>query len=145
MKLVYSLVLMFCASAAFSQNAVDWYNSGIDKFEEGNTLGAIKDFNASLALDSNVAEAYWGRGSVFAELEQFNEALRDLNKAITLNPQLSDAYYNRAYVYLAKNDEVRALNDLNMYVILEPEDMNGYLARLDILVQHSEHQKNCNA
>ncbi|NNJ55435.1 MAG: tetratricopeptide repeat protein, partial [Bacteroidia bacterium] len=94
MKLVYSLVLLFCSTLSFSQSAVDWYNSGIDKFEEGNTLGAIKDFNASLALDSNAAETYWGRGSVYAELEQFDDALRDLNKSITLNPQIADAYYN---------------------------------------------------
>ena len=81
------------------------------------------------------AEAYWGRGSVFAELGQFEKALKDLNQCIKLDPGISDAFYNRAFVYMATDESQKALNDLNMYILLNPGDINGYFSRLDLLVK----------
>ena len=45
MKLVLSILFIFTLNIVLAQDALDFYNAGISKFEEGNTLGAIKDFN----------------------------------------------------------------------------------------------------
>ena len=104
MKFVFSLLFIVIAVSSQAQEAVTYYNAGIDKFEEGNLLGAIKDFYSSLVKNTDFAEAYWGRGSVFAELGQFEKALKDLNQCIKLDPGISDAFYNRAFVYMATDE-----------------------------------------
>ena len=71
MKYIFCLIFYLSCFTGFAQDAISWYNSGIDKFEEGNVLGAIKDFDAAIKLDPKMAEAYWGRGSVYAEMEEF--------------------------------------------------------------------------
>ena len=141
MKFVFSILFVIGSFTAMAQDALSYYNSGIDKFEEGNSLGAIKDFDSAIANNSELAEAYWGRGSVFAELEQFSRALKDLNTCIKLDPGIGDAFYNRAYVWVAMDEPQKALNDLNMYILLNPKDINGYLSRLDILVKYSDQEK----
>ena len=133
-KYIFCLWMSLSCLSVLAQDAISWYNLGIDKFEEGNVLGAIKDFNAAIKLDPKMAEAYWGRGSVYAEMEEFEPALKDLNTCIKINPGVGDAFYNRAFVFMAMDEPQKALNDLNMYVMLNPDDINGYLSRLDILV-----------
>ena len=134
-KYILCLTVLMNSLLGLAQDAISWYNSGIDKFEEGNVLGAIKDFNAAIELNPKMAEAYWGRGSVYAEMEEFEPALKDLNTCIKIDPGVGDAFYNRAFVFMALDKPQKALNDLNMYVLLNPDDINGYLSRLDILVK----------
>ena len=142
MKFVFSLLIVIGSYTAMAQqDALSFYNSGIDKFEEGNMLGAIKDFDSAIVRNPKLAEAYWGRGSVFAQLEQHNKALKDLNQCILIDPGVGDAFYNRAYVFMALGEQQKALNDLNMYILLNPNDINGYLSRLDIEVKNSMHQE----
>jgi tetratricopeptide (TPR) repeat protein len=141
MKFVFSIIIALLAFAASAQDAVSYYNSAIDKFEEGNVLGAIKDFDSAIVKNSKMAEAYWGRGSVYAEMQEFDGALKDLNKCIEIDPSVVDAFYNRAYVLMAMGEQQKALNDLNMYCLMKPEDINGYLSRLDILVKNSMHDE----
>ena len=109
------IAISFYSITSIAQDALGWYNSGIDKFEEGNVLGAIKDFNAALELNPSLAEAYWGRGSVYAEMQEFDLALKDLSQCIKLDPGVGDAFYNRAFVFMAIDEPEKALNDLNMY------------------------------
>ena len=141
MKFIFSLLFVLGFYTATAQDALTYYNAGIDKFEEGNMLGAIKDFDSAIVKNPNLAEAYWGRGSVFAELEQHNRALKDLSQCIKVDPGVGDAFYNRAYVFMALGEQQKALNDLNMYILLNPKDINGYLSRLDIEVKNSMHQE----
>jgi tetratricopeptide (TPR) repeat protein len=39
--------------------------------------------------------AYYGRGTAYIELEQYERAIDDYNKAIELDPNCADVYYNR--------------------------------------------------
>lgn len=135
-------IILICSflmvSQLFAQDALDLYNSGTDKYAEGNTLGAIKDYTAAITMDSSYAIAYLGRGSVYAEIQQFELAEEDLTTCIMEDPTITEAFFNRAFVYIAQGKFDLALNDLNMYVIMKPNDMSGYLARIDILVDMNE-------
>jgi len=51
------------------------------------------------ALDSNFAESYLGRGSVYFMLEKYSEALSEINKCIKLDPAIKDAYLTRGNLY----------------------------------------------
>jgi len=133
MKYALSLVLWVALSWSVSaQSAMELTESGNSKMKEGNSLGAIKDYTAAIQEDPEFAEAYYGRGSVFAELDQFEEALTDLDKALALEPTLTEIYYNKAYIFAALEDYDRALNEYNKYLEVHPEEAQAWLARAEI-------------
>ena len=50
----------------------------------------------ALALDSNLADAYYNRGIAYADLGDQEKAIADFGKTIDLQPKNANAYYNRA-------------------------------------------------
>ena len=65
-KTVYVFTIYSFISSA--QTSQEWMEAANLKMQEGNTLGAIKDYTSALASDRTLVDAYYGRGSVFAEL-----------------------------------------------------------------------------
>ena len=88
-----NLIFLFwltLSTCLFAQPVADLIQSGNNKMKEGNSLGAIKDYTEAIKLAPTNANAYLGRGSVYAELNTFDEALSDLNEAIKINPKLNN-------------------------------------------------------
>jgi len=126
------IVLLVCLpTLVFAQTAEEWIESANKKMSEGNSLGAIKDFTAAIALDDTKVDAYYGRGSVYAELLMYDEALGDFNKALELDSTMALIYFNRGVVYNAKGYKSLALNDFSKYCDMRPNDPQGYLARAE--------------
>lgn len=69
------------------QEASILVNRGILKFEVDDFNGAYKDYNAALAINPDLAEAYANRGTVLFVAERYDEALADYNQSLTLSPQ----------------------------------------------------------
>lgn len=140
-NIIFTILVFTQINSVFAQKPTDLYADGMKKLEEGNTMGAIKDYSTAIAMDTNFAEAYLARGSVYAELETFDLALRDINKAILINPKLPEAFFNRAYIHLTMGNQRAALSDLNLYILLHPNDINAHLARLDLLIENQDKQE----
>lgn len=115
-KLIFINLLIFLVKTGYAQSAAEWVQSGNNKMEEGNMLGAIKDYTSAIGIDPNYAEAYLGRGSVYGELLSFPEAYNDINSALSLKPTLVDAYFNRGFLYYLTRDYNNALKDFNRYL-----------------------------
>lgn len=47
---------------------------------------AAENYNAAIALDPKSADAYYGRGNVYANSRMFGLAEQDFRKALTINP-----------------------------------------------------------
>ena len=82
-----------------SDKAAEHYVQGTVYTAVGQWQNAIKEFDESIRLDPEAADAYNNRGAVYAELNQFQKAIHDYDEAIRIEPDLSDAYYNRAIAY----------------------------------------------
>jgi len=83
---------------------------------------SIADFNAALAIDANLGEAYLNRGIAHFFRREFPQALADYSKAIDLKVgNLDYAHYDRALVYelLGKLDDAKA--DLKAALQINPE------------------------
>jgi lipoprotein NlpI len=61
-----------------------YYNRGIVKFKTHDINGALDDFNKSIELQSDYADAYLNRGLIKLVLGKNESACNDLNKASTL-------------------------------------------------------------
>jgi tetratricopeptide (TPR) repeat protein len=82
---------------------------------------AIADFNAALAIDPNLAEAYLNRGNAHLFRRQFPEAYADYSKAIDLKiSNLDYAHYNRALAseMMGKLDDAKS--DLTAALAITP-------------------------
>ena len=140
MRKMFFLLLMI-PLVGFGQTAQEWMKSANKKMEEGNTLGAIKDYTAALDLQPELVDAYYGRGSVYAELFTYDMALKDFNKAIALDSTMGIAIFNRGVVYSAQGYHALAKKDFDHYVRLRPMDPQGYLARAEYHQQRGDTER----
>ena len=68
------------------------FNSGVEKYEQGDYQGAIADFTKVIEIDPQSADAYHNRGTAKDDLEDYQGAIADYTKVIEINPQFASAY-----------------------------------------------------
>ena len=68
---------------------------------------APQDWDEAIRLDSKIADAYEGKGAVYAILGQYELSIQYSDEAIRLDPKRPMPYKNRgvAYKYLGKLQE----------------------------------------
>lgn len=104
------------------------YDKAIDAFNE--LIKAItKSSNKSDEIKYLLANAYNGRGIVYDEIKNNEEAIKDYNKAIEINPKYTQAYNNRGNTYgnLKKYDE--AIKDYDKAIEIDPKYAQAYCNR----------------
>jgi tetratricopeptide (TPR) repeat protein len=69
---------------------VAYYNRATARFDLGDVLGEIEDYNRALRLDPDFADAYLNRGLARLRLGNRREALVDFRKAAALFAQRGD-------------------------------------------------------
>ncbi len=121
-NLTFIILSILLSNWSNARTAEQWVKSGNDKMEEGNMLGAIKDYSTAIEINPAFAEAYLGRGSVYGELLAYPEAIKDINNALLLKPTLPEAYFNRGFINYMTGDYNSAIKDFNKYLSLRPDD-----------------------
>jgi len=80
---------------------------------------AINDYNKSLSINPNYAEAYVNRGNARYKIAGDKQgAIDDYNKAISLNSNLAKAYQNRGAIRYNLGDKQGAIDDLKQAAFL---------------------------
>ena len=92
MKKLLILFIFFFRYTSYSQTAEQFYDSGLEKLQNGVYEDAIFDFNKAIEIDPNYAMAYTRRGAAKSRLKDYSGSIKDLNKAIELNPYDTLAY-----------------------------------------------------
>jgi len=67
-----------------TQNAVVYFNRGVERYKIGCFQGAVKDFTQAIRLNLNYADAYNRRSSAYAALGNYHKATEDLQRATNL-------------------------------------------------------------
>ena len=135
--IISSLVFLF--GTAFGDEANDYMLSGYSRYNASDMPGAMADFHKAIALKSDFAEAYNGRGLVYLRKGDLDSASADFSKAANLNPNyekaikhLADsalALKNRSDAKLKDNDFSGALADANKALELNPSLTTAYVSR----------------
>ena len=71
------------------------FNSGVDKYKQGDCQGAIADYTKAIEINPQDVGAYTNRGLAKDDLEDYEGAIADYDKVIEINPKLADAYRMR--------------------------------------------------
>ncbi len=90
------------------------YNSrGIAYFNLKQYEAALKDYNRSISLNPDYANAYNNRGNLFKTIGETDKALEDMNKAIQLKPGDSRPYINKGILLMEQNNYEEAILQFN--------------------------------
>ncbi|MEP0754312.1 tetratricopeptide repeat protein [Coleofasciculus sp. FACHB-64] len=66
------------------QDAVAYFNQGVERYQLGNFQGAVEDFTHAIYLNPNYADAYNRRSSAYAALGNYPKVMEDLQTATNL-------------------------------------------------------------
>ena len=97
-------------------------NRGIIHNRNGDLSSAVADFNAAIAMDSEVAEAFLNRGNSHFLASRFDRALADYEHSLMLGVQKPwAAWYNIGLVYDAKKEAEKARAAYEKALALNPD------------------------
>lgn len=82
---------------------------------------ALAAAERAVALDLEIAKAWYVRGTCKAMLARYQEALADFEHALTLDPLYVPAWDGKAWVWGILGNKVEALAAVNRALELEPE------------------------
>jgi tetratricopeptide (TPR) repeat protein len=117
--------------------ADDYFVLANQKYEKGDTRGALADYDRAIALKPDYAKAYKARATVkFGKLNDSQGALTDLDRSIQLEPNDSLVYALRGFLKYDKlKDNRGAIADLDRSIQLDPNNGNAYTLRGGIKFQ----------
>ena len=110
-------------------DALSYYGRAKAKSMLNRDLSAINDYTIALAINSDLGEAYLGRGISELLTEQYNLSLKDLEKARDYLPNDEALYFSMAYDKSKLNDLKGALEGYNKAAQLKPGDKKIYINR----------------
>jgi tetratricopeptide (TPR) repeat protein len=97
-------------------------NRGIVKFGLNDSQGALADFNAALAQNPQLGDAYVNRAALLISFKRYNEARADIDQAMQLGAaNMPVAYYNRGVIEDETGDYQAAYRDYKQALALKPD------------------------
>jgi tetratricopeptide (TPR) repeat protein len=124
-----------------TENALDHLNRGKDLFAESKFDGAIAEFDKALAINKDLAEAYYFRGYAYDNKGDYDRAIADYTEAIRIDPNYYNAYNNRGTAYNRKGDYDRAIADLTSAIRIDPNGAAAYFNRGDAYYNKGDYDR----
>ncbi len=131
-------VYLYIASAP--QRADKEFQEGMKFMAPGKYPDAVAHFTRSLAIYSQMPQAYLERGNAHRILGEPDAALADFQAAADQDPTLADAHNGMAMIYLERRDQRHALEEFNKSISLRPT-VEAFFQRGQILEAQGDHQK----
>ncbi len=105
-----------------SDRAATLVNRGVLKLAINSTDAAAADFNAGLAINDKLGEAYVDRGATLITKRRYAEALTDINRGLALGTTDAHlAYYDRAVASEALGNLQGAYDDYRKALEIKPD------------------------
>ncbi len=118
--------LTYCDQALAGQltphdRAATYINRGVLKLSLTEVNGAQDDFNAGIALNDQLGEAYVDRGATLIMQKRYKEAIDDIDRGLALgSKQAHLAYFDRAMANESLGNMRAAYDDYRQALIIDP-------------------------
>ena len=149
---LFILLLMFSSVVGYSQSDTIFislssqqeserkYNEGISFYNQGELEKAMSSFDASIRLNPEFYQAYYNRGVILLEIDDYIAAIKDFNYVIEKSPT-SLAYYSRGRAEYEQGNIDFALADYSMAIDLDETNYLAYYYRASIYFDRKEYDK----
>lgn len=74
---------------------------------------ALSDLDKVLALAPTMVYAWFNKGMIYYQLQDYTSAIQCFTEAINIDPDFGEAYYNRGLSYLQQGNRSKAFADLS--------------------------------
>lgn len=134
------LALLFgfgTTSIALSQNARQFYKTGLTFSETGNHKDAIDQFTKAINIDPEYAQAYVERSRSYEATGDLQSAADDLKRALTFEQKQAGLFFEAAQLNFKLNHFPYALELINNSVLLDKKSEAGYrlLSRIQMAME----------
>jgi predicted O-linked N-acetylglucosamine transferase (SPINDLY family) len=109
------------------------HHLGIIHYQRGEHIAAIRQIDAALKVNPQVAAAHNNRGAALAGLGRLDEAIESYARAISLNPGYVDALFNRASALKDLERLDAALASYDLAIALAPGHAAALAKRGNVL------------
>ena len=95
---------------------------GVVKVRLGNNAGALDDYNAAIALDAKLGDAYVSRAGIEIAMKQFDAARADVATGMSLSASnMHAAFFARAAIEEEQGDVRAAYRDYKQALAIKPD------------------------
>ncbi len=102
--------------------AEQWFDSGLQKYMQGDMLGATQDWEKAIEIKPDYHDAWFNRGISLADLGRKEEAIASYDKAIEIKPDDHAAWYNRGVSLSALGRKEEAIASYDKAIEIKPDD-----------------------
>ncbi|MCH5235177.1 MAG: tetratricopeptide repeat protein [Muribaculaceae bacterium] len=74
---------------------------------------ALADYDKVLSLNPRVVYAWFNKGNIYYEAQDYTSAMQAYSEAIKIDPEFGEAYFNRGLAYLNSGNKAQAFADLS--------------------------------
>ncbi|MCH5241162.1 MAG: tetratricopeptide repeat protein [Muribaculaceae bacterium] len=74
---------------------------------------ALADYDKVLSLNPRVVFAWFNKGNIYYEAQDYTSAMQAYSEAIKIDPEFGEAYFNRGLAYLNSGNKAQAFSDLS--------------------------------
>ncbi|GIV99146.1 MAG: hypothetical protein KatS3mg058_0550 [Roseiflexus sp.] len=121
------IVLAACSEPLVEPRAPRTPTAVIDRY---NAIVATAEAGDDLLMR---ARAYYDRGNIWFEQQNYTEAIADYDRALALDPSMSRAFHNRGLAYALLKEYDAALRDYAQAIHLDPAYRRAYENRVRLL------------
>lgn len=111
------------------QQAQIRYNQALLLRRLGNSTGALAAYTAALELNPHDTDSFMNRGSVYADLEDYESAIHDYEAALALNPWIEDGFNTCGMARMLAGDLSAAVEDFSRAIAYTPHASNIHANR----------------
>ena len=120
-ELIRKLISIGRSSFLHSQTQDENWNACTSEDPERSIAGCSALIQSGQQTGINLAKAFYGRGSAYAQKGDYDHAIQDYDQTVRLNPSLANAFYGRGWAYEHKDDYNHAIQDFNQALRLNPD------------------------
>ena len=106
-------------------NYENYFYNGVTKYQSGDRVGALKDFNKSIQLNTKFSPSFHNRAILLDDLKRYEDAIDDYNTAISIESGNPLYYYNRAISKNNIDDFQGTIDDLNHVIKNDKNNTNA--------------------
>ena len=98
-------------------------------YKEGDFDGAISEYNRTISLKTDYADAFISRGNAQRKKGDINRAIEDYSRALALKRDFADVYNYRGFMYAKRGDVRRAIEDYTQAIRYKTDYADAYFNR----------------